>query len=110
MTINENDVVIKLNKLLDIDRDAITELFNKSVLCNDDLSDTDNIQVACYGESYHESGKCSLSILGILNYLFDDSNKGIIFKHLDKKGDIIEFVTPEEKEHICQNCGKHNKG
>jgi hypothetical protein len=107
MNIDENKMVEKLNKLLEIDRDAITNLFNKKVLCNDDLADTDNIQVACYGKRFEETGKCSLSILGILNYLVDDTNKGKIFKHMDNKGSIIEFVTLSEKEHICESCGKH---
>ncbi len=95
LSINKNDMVKKLNELLEIDRESISKLFNNHVECNDELSDTDNIQVKCYGINYEQTNKCSVGLLGILNYLIDNTNKGKIFVSLRENGIIDKFFTTD---------------
>ena len=93
------DTIQFLNELLDLDRDALSELFIKSkVLCsNDNLATHPTIQVGTKDSLY------TLDPLGLLNGLFgtDDFGWGYICAHIEtegpKTGQIIKFTLTNYK-------------
>lgn len=64
-THNIHDIVDYLNGLLQIDKEAVSEIFTRRVECNEELADHPTVQVG----SYHE-GEYIVGALGIMNGLF----------------------------------------
>jgi hypothetical protein len=78
-----DDIINLLNQMLVIDRQAITELVNNRVVCNEVLADHPTIVV---GE---RDGVCKVGLLGVLNGLF---NKERLCVEIDtSNNEIVEF-------------------
>ena len=89
-----DEVINFLNSLLEIDNDAITELFNDRVSCNEKLANHDTVQVRGYDPiTNQKTDKYSVGILGILNGLFgiDENGCGGIIMYLDDNKKIKYF-------------------
>jgi len=67
-----DDAITVLNRAVEADADAIYKLVEQRVHCNKTLADDPTIQVG----NYHEAGKFSVGLLGILNGLFGVNEKG----------------------------------
>ncbi|MDO8715320.1 MAG: hypothetical protein Q7J73_00660 [Dehalococcoidales bacterium] len=87
-------VVKYLNELLEIDRDAISNLIASRVECNEKLSNHPTVQVGT-----REDGKYEVGLLGILNGLFsvDENEYGEIYMVVeDDKKTPVKFLTRDE--------------
>ena len=77
-----------LNGALKDDPEAINNLVDKRVNCNDTLADHPTIQV------YSDGKKDFVGLLGILNGLFgvDEKGSGPIAARVDDEDKVLEFV------------------
>lgn len=97
MTLKNNitidDTINFLNELLKIDSEAIINLVEYRVLCNDELSDHPTVQVS-YDKTH---GYCKVGLMGIINGLFgtDEDGWGAICINI-QDGKIINFARVEE--------------
>jgi len=83
-----DEIIIFLNSLLDLDRDAISAIFQNYVPCNDSFRTHPTVQVDT------DDGKCVVSMIGILNGLYgtQDNGSGFITKVVDiEKKKIVSF-------------------
>lgn len=84
-------VVEFLNNLLKIDKDAIMNLIENRVRCNDAIGNHEEVQAS------FNSGRLSLGLLGLINGFFgvNDKGYGCIVAHYDgdesKLGDLLYF-------------------
>jgi hypothetical protein len=82
-----------LNGMLEADRDAITVLITKRVLCNENLANHPTVQVHDY-----DNGTPSVGLLGILNGIFGiyDEGKckgsGPIAVVVEEDGTVLRFI------------------
>lgn len=87
-----------LNDLLKLDREAITQLLDRRVLCSESMADHETVQVL---ERQHKNGKAStytVGLLGILNGLFGvmEDGWGHISAWYEDDGTVIAFKrTPD---------------
>lgn len=87
-TISADDLVIFLNQLVDIDRDAITKLIlDCKVKCNKQIALHPTIQVS----ADYNKNTFSLGILGFLNGLFSTNEVPVIEAVFDKNLRLIRF-------------------
>ena len=88
-TISADDLVIFLNQLIDVDKDAITRLIlDSKVKCNKLMALHPTIQVST--EDYTKN-VFSLGILGFLNGLFSTNEVPVIEAVFDKNMQLIRF-------------------
>lgn len=86
------DLINYLNSLLEIDRDAITELCNARVkVTNNGLLEHPTVQCGIY------NGEYKVGLLGILNGFLGarEDQKGYLCAYYDEHSKIVKFgVTP----------------
>jgi len=90
-------VIETLNKLVEIDHDAIKNLIEKRVPCNDALKNHETVQVIC--DSF--GGNPEVGFLGLLNGLIGihENGWGYISAEMEVGGRLLSFVrTPATKE------------
>ncbi len=95
--------VAVLNRALEADPEAITELVNTRVTYNDALADDPTVQVGLVDEGI-EGGQvhrvCRLGPLGLINGLFgvDEFQSGYIYAEGDRTSQVIQhFGIAEER-------------
>lgn len=86
MTIDEliaRRTISLMNDAIDCDREAVEKLVEARVECNDELAEHETIQTG----DYHEPGKNSVGLLGILNGIVgvDEENWGCIAASYDSE-------------------------
>lgn len=91
-------VIAFLNSLVKIDKDAISNLINYKVPCNDLLSKHETVQVASDENGPGETG-CKVGLLGILNGLcgIDENSYGFIVAEIDEDNKVIRFIHSKDK-------------
>lgn len=107
--VTPQDVVDFMNRLIEIDPEAIAKLVEEKVTCNDALASHSTVQVQLYNENEDASGEPEprVGIVGILNGIFgvfeDGPNKdfGTIAYKIDDSTNNIEFmvVSPDTPLH-----------
>jgi hypothetical protein len=87
-----DETIALLNELLSADPEAIRDLLNARVVCNDDVANHPTVQVLC------QKNLCSVSFLGILNGLFGTHEDGFgpICAVMEKDGSISSFRRTKE--------------
>lgn len=88
-TISADELVVFLNQLINIDRDAITKLIlNCKVPCSRQLALHPTLQIA---EKNYNEKIYSLSILGFLNGLFSTNEVPVIEAVFNKDMQLLRF-------------------
>ena len=93
---NADDAIRLLNEMLVADRDAIEQLVNHHVVCNDVLGEHPTVQTELFVERHSAQGKSEFTdspisyrvgMLGIINGLFgvDEKQNGFIAARFDDK-------------------------
>jgi hypothetical protein len=93
-TISVDDTIAFLNSLVELDRDAVTNLIKSRVECNESLARHPTVQVGVKDNNTYEVG-----ILGIINGLFgiDEHGWGFIAATIDDEIGVVKFhktITP----------------
>jgi hypothetical protein len=91
-SITLEEVIAFLNSLLEIDREAVTTLFDAArVPCSEGLANHPTVQVVP-NRAPEVYGKYSVGVLGILNGMFGTDNEswGTIYMDMDE-GKIVRF-------------------
>lgn len=88
-----DEIIELMNELLEIDSQAITELIQKRVVCNEKLANHPTVQVS-YDKKYDNY---KVGLLGILNGLFgtDEDGYGAICINV-QDGKILNFARTED--------------
>lgn len=84
---NVDDIIHFLNKLIEIDKDAIQSLVENRVSCNEELANHPTVRVS--------SNENSVGIIGIINGLFgiDNNGRGPITCVIDDDtGKLVKFI------------------
>jgi hypothetical protein len=100
-----DDTIYFLNELISIDPNAIKNLINARVLCNQQMADHPTVQVGRISDKthkYNEKEPFRVGFIGILNGLFgtipEGTHKGwgVITFICDEEGNLSKFVRTEE--------------
>ena len=94
-----DSVIVFLNQLIQIDSQAVGNLVENRVLCNEKMADHPTVQVGVVKTDTGE--RFEVGILGVINGLFgiDEDGHGGITAIVDDTDGLIKFVrTTEVKE------------
>ena len=93
--ISVDEMVIYLNSLLKIDRQAIAALLANRVPCNQALADHKSVQVQAQNGGFH------VGMFGIINGLFSAFADGFgqIMYVFDDDGNLSHFATVDPSNH-----------
>lgn len=97
-TVKVKNIVSFLNKVLELDRNFISEIFLTYFKCNRKIRDHKTIQVICYGKYSKKSPACRL--IGLLNGIIgiNKHNFGAISMNINlKTNKITNFELIDKK-------------
>lgn len=93
--ITKEQTVEVLNDIFKTDKDAIRNLIEYRVPCNDALKDHPTVQVLCK----EDGSDPKVGLLGIINGIFgvneNDSGNGFIWCQFDEDGELLGFSLKE---------------
>lgn len=103
LSVTINEALKILNEAVKRDPDAIKELINARVPCNEVLADHPTIQVAALNDNHFYGGtvtRYEVGLLGILNGIFsiDQNGCGYIASETDDSGNLIGFKLLGEED------------
>ena len=104
-SITVDQVLEVLNRAVAADKDALKQLLQARISCNDKLASDPEIQVGCY-----HTGKPTIGVLGLLNGLFGEQEGWgaivAVFKlqcSMDASHDVNEVIGETDRCPICKS-------
>jgi len=88
---NAQDIVYLLNEVLELDKNAIFNLIEQRVFCNEDLGNHPTIMVT------QENDKLFVGLLGIINGVVAWEDKVVVAQY-SEDGELLRFVIKDKKK------------